>query len=234
MPQRQQEPELSQGPAPRPFFTRVSQAVSKAAGKPVTFIGAVAVIAIWGATGPLFGFNDTWQLIINTSTTIITFLMVFLIQNSQNRDTAALQIKLDELIARTEGPRKALLDLEDLDEETLDRLRAEYARLADRARGEADEGAEVEPVNRTIKEICNPESCPPETGDDTVEVKVVSAATGSNAAVAEARASKAAAGKVEQVLKATRRKAAGGAGGVLEADGPGSADTRPKPRRAAR
>jgi len=118
------------GRAPRPFFTRISQTVASYAGKPATFIGAAGVIVAWALTGPLFGFNDTWQLIINTSTTIVTFLMVFLIQNSQNRDTAALQIKLDELIARLEGPRDALLDLEDLDEETLERLRLEYALIA--------------------------------------------------------------------------------------------------------
>ncbi len=134
-------PQVASGPAPRPFFTRFSQAVSRYAGKPVTFFLAVLVIIIWGLTGPLFGFNDTWQLIINTSTTIITFLMVFLIQNSQNRDTEALQIKIDELIARSDGPRNVLLDLEDLDEKTLDRLRADYARLADGARASADHGA---------------------------------------------------------------------------------------------
>ena len=186
MPQGDVEPQVNTGRATRPFFTRVSQAVSKAAGKPVTFIGAVVVIVIWGCTGPLFNYNDTWQLIINTSTTIITFLMVFLIQNSQNRDTAALQIKLDELIARTEGPRKALLDLEDLDEKTLDRLRAEYAKLADKARGEADEGAEVEPLGRSIQEIC--------AADDTeaLEVEVVSSANSDEGAVAAATATSAA------------------------------------------
>ncbi len=178
--------DLRTGPAPRPLFTRISQGVSKAAGKPVTFIGAVVVILIWGATGPLFGYNDTWQLIINTSTTIITFLMVFLIQNSQNRDTAALQIKLDELIARLEGPRKALLDLEDLDEETLEKLRAEYARLADEARGAADEGADVTPVERSIQEICG-------SGEGKVEVTVRSTAAGENTAVAEAKATRTAA-----------------------------------------
>ncbi|MEP9355684.1 low affinity iron permease family protein [Xanthobacter sp. KR7-65] len=133
--------QVEAGRAPRPFFTRVSQAVSRYAGKPATFISAVAVIIIWGLTGPLFGFNDTWQLIINTSTTIVTFLMVFLIQNSQNRDTAALQIKLDELISRLDGPRESLLDLEDLDEEVLERLRLEYALLADKARERGDLGS---------------------------------------------------------------------------------------------
>ena len=144
-------PPVDTGPAPRPFFTRFSQAVSRYAGKPLTFFLAVLVIVVWGLTGPIFGFNDTWQLIINTSTTIITFLMVFLIQNSQNRDAEALQIKIDELIARTQGPRNVLLDLEDLDEETLDRLRADYARLADGARASADHGAAAadEPPHET-------------------------------------------------------------------------------------
>ena len=131
---------VDEGRAPRPFFTKVSQAVSRYAGKPATFIGAVSVIVIWGLTGPLFGFNDTWQLIINTSTTIVTFLMVFVIQNGQNRDTAALQIKLDELISRLDGPRESLLDLEDLDEDALERLRLEYALLADKAREQGDSG----------------------------------------------------------------------------------------------
>lgn len=132
--------------APRPFFTRISQKVALYAGKPATFVGAMAIILVWAATGPLFAFNDTWQLVINTSTTIVTFLMVFLIQSSQNRDTAALQIKLDELIARLEGPRSVLLDLEDLDEETLERLRLQYALLADRAREDPGEGASCAPL----------------------------------------------------------------------------------------
>ncbi|WP_024277442.1 low affinity iron permease family protein [Xanthobacter sp. 126] len=134
---------VESGRAPRPFFTRVSQAVSRYAGKPATFIIAVLVLVVWGLTGPIFGFNDTWQLVINTSTSIVTFLMVFLIQNSQNRDTAALQIKLDELIARLEGPRESLLDLEDLDEEVLERLRLEYALLADKARENGDRRGRV-------------------------------------------------------------------------------------------
>ncbi|QRG08859.1 low affinity iron permease family protein [Xanthobacter dioxanivorans] len=139
--------QVEQGRAPRPLFTRLSQQVSRYAGKPATFVGAMGVIVAWGLTGPLFGFNDTWQLIINTSTTIVTFLMVFLIQNSQNRDTAALQIKLDELIARLDGPREVLLDLEDLDEEALERLRLEYALLADKARARGDAGARPEPAS---------------------------------------------------------------------------------------
>ncbi|MBB6307428.1 low affinity iron permease family protein [Xanthobacter tagetidis] len=132
---------VEEGRAKRGLFTRFAQAIAHYAGKPATFVGAVAVILVWGLSGPLFGFNDTWQLVINTSTTIVTFLMVFVIQNAQNRDTMALQIKLDELIARLEGPRQILLDLEDLDEETLERMRLEYALLADAARAASDAGA---------------------------------------------------------------------------------------------
>lgn len=113
----------------RKLFRRFAEATSRTAGKPVAFILAVTVVAVWAMTGPLFGFGDTWQLVINTSTTIITFLMVFLIQSSQNRDTAAVQIKLDELI-RTSRAHNALLDLEELDEEDLDRIRKHYCMLA--------------------------------------------------------------------------------------------------------
>jgi len=95
---------------------------------------AVLVIIAWIATGPIFHFSDTWQLVINTGTTIVTFLMVFLIQNTQNRDTAAIHLKLDELIRAMEGAHNALLDLEELAEEDLDRIRARYEELARRAR----------------------------------------------------------------------------------------------------
>jgi len=95
---------------------------------------AVAIILVWVITGPLFGFGDTWQLVINTGTTIVTFLMVFLIQNTQNRDSEAMQIKLDELIRAIDGAHNAFLDLEQLDEDELDRIRASYQRLAERAR----------------------------------------------------------------------------------------------------
>ncbi|HEV7256835.1 MAG TPA: low affinity iron permease family protein [Bosea sp. (in: a-proteobacteria)] len=120
--------------ADRSLFTRMSQATAHWAGKPQTFFIALAVIVVWGLSGPLFGFNDTWQLVINTSTTIVTFLMVFIIQNSQNRDTAAMQIKLDELLSKVEGAREELMDLEELDEEKLEALRAEFERRAAKAR----------------------------------------------------------------------------------------------------
>ena len=116
------------------FFTRLAQSVASWTGKPVTFFGAVALIVVWAASGPVFSFNDTWQLVINTSTTIITFLMVFIIQNSQNRDTAAMQIKLDELIIRLEGAREELLDLEELDEKDLTLIRRDFCDRASTAR----------------------------------------------------------------------------------------------------
>ena len=116
------------------WFTRFAKWTARVSGQPVTFAVAVAVIALWALTGPLFGFSDTWQLVINTGTTIVTFLMVFLIQNTQNRDTEALHVKLDELIRSSKGAHNALLDLEELDEEQLDRIRESYERLAQNAR----------------------------------------------------------------------------------------------------
>jgi low affinity Fe/Cu permease len=116
------------------WFVRFAQWVSHITGRPITFFIAVAIILIWGITGPLFGFSDTWQLVINTGTTIITFLMVFVIQNTQNRDTAAMQIKLDELIRVTKKARNVLLDLEELDDQTLEALRGDYEQLARKAK----------------------------------------------------------------------------------------------------
>jgi low affinity Fe/Cu permease len=116
------------------WFTRTAKAASRATGKPITFIIAVTIILIWAATGPIFHFSDTWQLVINTGTTIITFLMVFLIQNTQNRDTEALQIKLDELLRSVETAHTVLLDLEELDDEELELIRKDYLALAKKAR----------------------------------------------------------------------------------------------------
>jgi low affinity Fe/Cu permease len=116
-------------------YAAISKAVSRFCGKPIVFLLAVAVIVVWIVTGPLFGFSNTWQLVINTGTTIITFLMVFLIQNTQNRDTEAIQIKLDELIRATAGAHNALMDLEEMDEALLDQFRAKYQLLAKSARG---------------------------------------------------------------------------------------------------
>ena len=111
-------------------FTRFAKKTSTFTGKPITFILAVVVILAWALTGPLFNYSDTWQLVINTSTTIITFLMVFLIQNTQNRDTEALQIKLDELIRAMDQANNSLLDLEEMDDKELDRIRETYQVLA--------------------------------------------------------------------------------------------------------
>ena len=117
-------------------FTRFAKKTSTYTGRPATFIIAVLIIVVWAATGPLFDYSDTWQLVINTGTTIITFLMVFLIQNTQNRDTEALQIKLDEIIRAIGTANNALLDLEEMDDDELDRVREEYAVLARKERGE--------------------------------------------------------------------------------------------------
>ena len=118
------------------WFTRAAKWASHASGRPTTFIIAVAIIIIWAITGPIFHFSDTWQLVINTGTTIITFLMVFLIQNTQNRDTEALQIKLDELIRAIESAHNVVLDLEELDDKELDDIRKDYLELAEAARKE--------------------------------------------------------------------------------------------------
>jgi len=118
----------------RSWFTRFAKWTAKAAGRPLTFTLAVLVIGAWAITGPLFGFSDTWQLVINTGTTIVTFLMVFLIQNTQNRDAEAIQVKLDELIRLSKGGHNVLLDLEELEDEELDRIRETYCKIAEEAR----------------------------------------------------------------------------------------------------
>jgi low affinity Fe/Cu permease len=122
------------------YYSRFSKAAAHFCGRPPTFMFAMAVIAAWVITGPFFKFSDTWQLVINTSTTIITFLMVFLIQNTQNRDTHAIQLKLDELIRATQGAHNVLLDLEELEEENLDAFRAKYQMLAATARAALKRG----------------------------------------------------------------------------------------------
>jgi low affinity Fe/Cu permease len=114
----------------RDLFNVIAKKASHAAGTPWTFLGAVAIVVVWGLSGPVFKFNDTWQLVINTGTTIITFLMVFLIQHTQNADTAAMQIKLDELIRATAEANNELLDLEELDEERLEEIRRSYEQMA--------------------------------------------------------------------------------------------------------
>jgi low affinity Fe/Cu permease len=122
------------------WFVRFAQWVSHITGRPIAFILAVAAILIWGLSGSFFGYSDTWQLVINTATTIITFLMVFVIQNTQNRDTVAMQIKLDELIRVNKTARNALLDLEELDDLTLETLRRDYEKLASLERSKKPAG----------------------------------------------------------------------------------------------
>ena len=123
-------------------FNSIAKQAARFTGQPLCFVIALGAVALWALTGPVFGFDDTWQLVINTGTTIITFLMVFLIQNTQNRDTEAIQIKLDELIRATQGAHNALLDLEDIEEQSLDAFRAGYRALAASARAELDLGNE--------------------------------------------------------------------------------------------
>lgn len=122
------------------LYARFAKASARLCGRPPVFTFAVLLIVIWLVTGPIFGFSDTWQLVINTSTTIITFLIVFLIQNTQNRDTEAIQIKLDELIRATQGAHNALLDLEDIEEKSLDAFKARYRALAASAREDLNRG----------------------------------------------------------------------------------------------
>jgi low affinity Fe/Cu permease len=115
-------------------FGRFARCSAHAVGQPAAFVTAVAVIILWAVAGPFFGFSDTWQLVINTGTTIVTFLMVFLIQNTQNKDAEAMHIKLDELIRALDNAQNALLNLEDLEEKDLDRIRGDYLKLAESAR----------------------------------------------------------------------------------------------------
>jgi len=120
------------------FFDRMATKITKASGKPSAFIMACLLIIVWGITGPIFGYSDTWQLVINTGTTIITFLMVFIIQQTQNKDTIALQIKLNELIASSEAASNRLVDAEDLTTDELEVLKKFYIRLSDLAEKEQD------------------------------------------------------------------------------------------------
>jgi low affinity Fe/Cu permease len=118
----------------RKSFNRVAKAASRFTGQPLCFVLAITAIVAWALTGPIFKFNNTWQLVINTGTTIITFLMVFLIQNTQNRDTEAMQIKLDELIRAASKADNALMDLEEMEDKELDALRKRYEDMARKAR----------------------------------------------------------------------------------------------------
>ena len=121
-------------------YTAIAKSISRFCGRAGTFSLALGIILVWIISGPVFGFSDTWQLVINTGTTIITFLMVFLIQNTQNRDTQAIQIKLDELIRATKGAHNALMDLEELEESHLNKFRDRYGALAQAARERLEAG----------------------------------------------------------------------------------------------
>ena len=126
---------ITDGGRPMPYtksaslFTRFAKKTAHLTGKPIAFLCAVGIIVVWAVSGPIFSFNDTWQLVINTGTTIITFLMVFLIQNTQNRDAKAIHLKLDELIKGVEGARTGLVNLEQLSDADLERLQKEFERL---------------------------------------------------------------------------------------------------------
>jgi low affinity Fe/Cu permease len=121
-------------------FERFAQNMTRWTGSTGTFLGALGIVVAWGLTGPLFGYSDTWQLVINTSTTIVTFLMVFLIQRTQNKDSLALQLKLNELVAAMKGASNRLLNAEDLTEEELHTLHRHYARLSELAEEETSLG----------------------------------------------------------------------------------------------
>jgi len=141
------------------IFTRIAKGSARAMGRPLTFCIALLLVLAWAISGPYFGYSDTWQLTINTGTTIVTFLMVFLIQATQNRDAEAIQIKLDEIIRSMDGAHNALLDLEELEEDELMRMRSNYLELAERARrrlksGKDDTGVpEVEHAKNIVSNI---------------------------------------------------------------------------------
>jgi low affinity Fe/Cu permease len=132
-------------------FTHFAKWTAHAAGQPTTFAIAVGILLVWAITGPIFHFNDSWQLIINTGTTIITFLMVFLIQNTQNRDAVAMHVKLDELIRAVHGARNRLMDLEDMTEEELETVRSRYVRLAEHAKTAMERRKASAPQAKTEK-----------------------------------------------------------------------------------
>jgi low affinity Fe/Cu permease len=133
------------------LFRKFAQKTSQMVGSSWSFMLAVAIIVVWAATGPMFGYSDTWQLVINTGTTIITFLMVFLIQNTQNRDAKAIHLKLDELIKGVKGARTGLVNLEELSDEELERLRKEFAKLQQHANHHGENDEELSKNERKIE-----------------------------------------------------------------------------------
>jgi len=133
-------------------FSHLARRIAALSGRPAAFLAAAAAIVLWALSGPLFGFSDTWQLMVNTTTTIITFLMVFIIQSTQNRDTTAIQLKLDELIRATQGAHNALLDLEEIEDEQFERYRRSYEKLAAAAREKLEKG-ELDTDSPEIKDL---------------------------------------------------------------------------------
>jgi low affinity Fe/Cu permease len=138
-------------------YTHTARWIAQLTGRPVTFLLAVGLIVVWLITGPIFNFSDTWQLVINTGTTIITFLMVFLIQNTQNRDTVAMQLKLDELIRATKGAHLSLLDLEELEERELAAFVAQYEALAAKGRAQLQKGMSDTGTPEVVSQTAPPE-----------------------------------------------------------------------------
>lgn len=130
-------------------FRKFAHKASEIVGSPWAFITAVAIIVVWAVTGPIFGFSDTWQLIINTGTTIVTFMMVFLIQNTQNRDAKAIHLKLDELLRGVEGARTSMVDLEELSDEDLKQLQDEFKRLREKSPSLLED--DIEALEDTLK-----------------------------------------------------------------------------------
>ena len=122
------------------WFTRFANSASRETGRPGTFVLAALIVIVWAMSGPIFHYSDTWQLVINTGTTIITFLMVFLIHNTQNRDSQSIHVKLDEIIRALEGAHNALLDLDEVDDETLEKMRVRYSELGKKAREAVEAG----------------------------------------------------------------------------------------------
>jgi low affinity Fe/Cu permease len=139
------------------IYAHAARWIAQLSGRPMTFLLAVALIVVWLITGPVFGFSDTWQLVINTGTTIITFLMVFLIQNTQNRDTVAMQLKLDELIRATKGAHLSLLDLEELEEGELTAFVRQYEALAARGREQLQKGRSDTGTPEVVSRTAPPE-----------------------------------------------------------------------------
>ena len=140
------------------IYTRTARYIAQLSGRPITFLLAAATILVWLITGPFFHYSDTWQLVINTGTTIITFLMVFLIQNTQNRDTVAMQLKLDELIRATKGAHLSLLDLEELEEKELAAFVKQYEALASMARAQLQSGKSDTGTPEVVSRTAPPET----------------------------------------------------------------------------